>query len=105
MTQQNIPPATVAAAVRANPDWWLECAAWHEAQWSADHTDDQWAAYHSAAALACRTFALMMRRAEKETRIPASWYVSFDGEAKWDADTPDRSLPAAAVAALTEEEA
>ena len=46
----------------------------------------------------------MMRRAEKEARIPASWYVSFDGEAKWDADTPDRTLPAAAVAALTEGE-
>jgi hypothetical protein len=106
----SIPPATLAAADHASPDWWGACAAWHEqeAQSAREYPEYEAAAtYHSAAALACRAFALMMRRAEQdEDRTgEARWLVDYCGDAVTLADWPDgpRSLPQAVADALQEE--
>lgn len=111
--QADIPPATIAAGAQADPDWWLEAAKWHEAiadrYLSFGEECNKEAAYVAAAALACRTFALMMRRAAMapEELTLTRWEVwPEDGTATWEYDglAGGRSLPAAAVAALTEGE-
>ena len=103
----NIPPATLAAGDQADPAWWLACAVWHEAcadDLAPTPANARFVAYHSAAALACRTFAAMMERAGDD--VDWSIYLLRDGgQAFWSLSwggTP-RSLPAAAVAALTED--
>jgi hypothetical protein len=116
MPARTIPPATLAAADHADPDWWEECAAWHEkyvplAAMVRDDTQYPFgvrednaraAAHHSAAALACRAFALMMR-------------ASGEGDVRWRVDAADgrqalwtlygwpRTLPQAVAVALQEE--
>jgi hypothetical protein len=118
----DIPPATLAAADHADPDWWEACAVWHELY--GDLSDSiassesrftatvregnvRAARYHSAAALACRAFALMMRRAEQDEGRTgeARWLVNYWGDAVTLFDWPDgsRSLPQAVAAALQEE--
>lgn len=86
----NIPPSTLDAARHDDPAWWDECAAFHElaAQWfeSDDFPDGK--AHHAAAALACRTFAFMLRRGEA---IPG-----------WPSES-DCTFPAAAADALRED--
>jgi hypothetical protein len=118
----NIPPATLAAGDQSDPAWWLACAETHEsaaaryrANADADMQSlagrgyfDALAQQSSAAALACRTFAAMMERAQKYARSGdgVRWLIDYDGDAVGLEDNPEmaRSLPAAAVAALTEGE-
>jgi hypothetical protein len=108
----NIPPATLAAGDQSDPAWWLACAEWHEG-WAeaALLLTEQERAYNSAAALACRTFAAMMERAahgpaeaHAGATIEPYWEISDWGNMAW-THLPGfpRSLPAAAVAALTED--
>ena len=108
MTQHPIPPATLTAGAQADPDWWQVAATWHEerATLFAHVLAVHESAYHHAAALACRTFAEMMRREQEDGILPC-WKILRDGSATWEYDGPEggRSLPAAAVAALTEGEA
>lgn len=107
----NIPPATLAAGDQSDPAWWLACAAWHEAEaaaWTRQPANGIRAAHHSAAALACRTFAAMMERGRKTAARATSnprWYVTRDGCVLWMSGltVEPLPLPAAAVAALTEE--
>jgi hypothetical protein len=116
-----IPQATLAAGDQSDPAWWLEAAKWHETsaveeQREAAHAPTQTLAdyhevrshYSSAAALACRTFAAMMERAQKDAYTGdhgVRWLIDYDGDAVGLADEPEmaRTLPAAAVAALTED--
>ena len=99
-----IPQATLAAGDQSDPAWWLACAAWHEGWAEAAGATEEERAYNSAAALACRTFAAMMERAGDDV----DWRIDLigsGGQARWSltwGGTP-RSLPAAAVAAITEE--
>jgi hypothetical protein len=107
----DIPPATLAAADHADPDWWEECAAWHEAEVVGYalvahlRTSRESITHHSAAALACRAFALMMRRAAVNGLGKARWVVDDCGNAVALSDWPDgpRSLPQAVADALQEE--
>jgi hypothetical protein len=116
----NIPPETLAAGDQSDPAWWLACAEWHEkvaanhrASADGDMTPlagrayfDLLAQQSSAAALACRTFATMMKRAQKYARSGdgVRWLIDYDGDAVGLEDNPEmaRSLPAAAVKALTD---
>jgi hypothetical protein len=120
-----IPRATLAAGDQSDPAWWLACAETHEsaaaryrANADADMQSlagrgyfDALAQQCSAAALACRTFAAMMeRKADAVTAraddVAAFWVLNGDGSAYAFAvhGILPRSLPAAAVAALTEDE-
>jgi hypothetical protein len=106
----NIPPATLAAGDQSDPAWWLACAEWHEqeAQSAREYPEyDAAATHHSAAALACRTFAAMMQReAKTQRRLKRHrWSILQSGDAMWGTPVASeaRSLPAAAVAALTED--
>jgi hypothetical protein len=118
MPARTIPPATLAAADHADPDWWEECAAWHEDfagiaqqlgqghEASAEYREDcdcaEEARYHSAAALACRAFALMMRRPSGEGDV--RWRVDAAlRQALWTLYGYPRSLPQAVADALQEE--
>ena len=113
-----IPKATLAAGDQSDPAWWLEAAVWHEdeaaemqmaafSEGSPSRSADFLGAiaYHSGAALACRTFAAMMERGASDTGtgLAAEWEIADDGDATWIMGFP-RTLPAAAVAALTEGE-
>jgi hypothetical protein len=102
--QNNIPAATLAAGDQSDPAWWLACAEFHEGWAAAAGATEQERANNSAAALACRTFAAMMERAASDTGtgLAAEWEIADDGDATWIMGFP-RSLPAAAVAALTED--
>jgi hypothetical protein len=106
-----IPQATLAAGDQSDPAWWLACAEWHEG-WAeaALLLTEQERAYNSAAALACRTFAAMMERGDDYARELAGvlrWGIGRAGNAMPATYHRDhgfpRSLPAAAVAALTED--
>jgi hypothetical protein len=100
-----IPQATLAAGDQSDPAWWLEAAVWLEYEAASDDREElPRSAWASAAALACRTFAAMMERAASDTGtgLAAEWEIADDGDATWIMGFP-RSLPAAAVAALTED--
>jgi hypothetical protein len=118
-----IPKATLAAGDQSDPAWWLACAEYHEkrATLLAHVLAVHESAYHSlaqqcsAAALACRTFAAMMERGNRYLRENPSatalaWWIHPTGPTA-NALVPQhhiggddfRSLPAAAVAALTED--
>lgn len=113
----NIPPSTLDAARHDDPAWWDECAAFHElaAQWFESDDIPDGKAHHAAAALACRTFALMMRRAGEwcdKMRLAGSWRIDEElgfavqdfADDEYYAVSP-RTLPAAAADALLEEAA
>jgi hypothetical protein len=123
MSQRDIPKATLAAGDQSDPAWWLACAEWHEkvaanhrASADGDMTPlagrayfDLLAQQSSAAALACRTFAAMMERWNRYAlRVDGvvRWHIVANGEAVPAVVHrdygPHRSLPAAAVKALTD---
>lgn len=108
-----IPPSTLAAADQSNPEWWMQCAEWHEEQahFAFDLLPEVRKVYidsHNAAALACRGIALMMTRgAEADRTLPSGWYVNRFGEpsvrlilAKWEADRAENAQLRADLAAL-----